>query len=153
MFPSVSTKPTSVFRTAFDIIDTDHDEKISRDDLRRFYVGLSSGGVDVDDDVIGFMMSVADFNKDGFVEYEEFERVLDVNGKTRGSNKEVLEDVFKLIDKDGDGKLSRDDLKSYMQWAGFDVSDNDIETMMKLGGGDDKGGVCFDDFVSLFSNF
>ncbi|KAJ6432087.1 hypothetical protein OIU84_019362 [Salix udensis] len=78
---------------------------------------------DADDDVIGSMMSVADFNKDGFVEYAEFERVLDgfsENKKSSSSTRStfgVMEDVFRVMDKDGDGKLSADDLKSYMQWG------------------------------------
>ncbi|KAJ9154618.1 hypothetical protein P3X46_027937 [Hevea brasiliensis] len=145
-----NTQTTSDLRAAFDILDADHDGKISRDDLRKFYAGLSSGDPN-DDDVIGSMISVADFNKDGFVEYEEFKRVLDDNGKKRSRNNGVMEDVFKVMDKDGDGKLSHEDLKSYMQWAGFDASDDDIKAMMKLGGGDDKDGLSFGDLLKILS--
>ncbi|OAY27613.1 calcium-binding protein CP1 [Manihot esculenta] len=145
-----NTKTTSDFKEAFDILDADHDGKISRDDLRRFYAGLSSGDAD-NDEVLGSMISVADFNKDGFVEFEEFKRVLDGNGKKRSCNNGVMEDVFKVMDKDGDGKLSHDDLKSYMQWAGFDASDDDIKAMMKLGGGADKDGVSFGDLLKILS--
>ncbi|KAI5579494.1 hypothetical protein BDE02_08G092700 [Populus trichocarpa] len=148
----------SDFRPAFDVLDADHDGKISKDDLRMFYAGFSSNGAD--DDFIGSMMSVADFNKDGFVEYDEFERVLDgasekkkSSSSTRSSSG-VMEDVFKVMDKDGDGKLSVDDLKSYMQWAGFDASDDDIKAMIKLAcysGGGDKDGVTYDDFLKILA--
>ncbi|EEF43108.1 calcium-binding protein CP1 [Ricinus communis] len=145
------------FRTAFDVLDADRDGKISKEDLRMFYAGIQNGGVgdDGDDDVIGSMMSVADFNKDGFVEYDEFERVLDgndVNKKKRSCCNGVLEDVFKVMDKDGDGKLSHDDLKSYMQLAGFDANDEDIKAMIKLGsssGGNKKDCVSFDDLIKI----
>ncbi|KDP27935.1 hypothetical protein JCGZ_19015 [Jatropha curcas] len=137
------------FRTAFDVLDADRDGKISRDDLRSFYTGFLSGGAD--DDVIGSMMSLADFNKDGFVEYEEFERVLNGNGKRKKTYNGVMEDVFKVMDKDGDGRLSHEDLKSYMQWAGFDLADEDVKAMIKLGGGDDKDSVSFDDLLKILS--
>lgn len=148
----------SDFRPAFDVLDADHDGKISKDDLRMFYAGFSRN--DADDDVIGSMMSVADFNKDGFVEYDEFERVLDGASEKKKSSSStrsgsgVMEDVFKVMDKDGDGKLSVDDLKSYMQWAGFDASDDDIKAMIKLAccsGGGDKDGVTFDDFLKILA--
>nr|XP_007154395.1 hypothetical protein PHAVU_003G115800g [Phaseolus vulgaris]ESW26389.1 hypothetical protein PHAVU_003G115800g [Phaseolus vulgaris] len=65
----------SDFRPAFEVLDADRDGKISRDDLRAFYAGVH-GGVGGGDELIGAMMTVADTNKDGFVEYEEFERVV-----------------------------------------------------------------------------
>ncbi|CAK7340476.1 unnamed protein product [Dovyalis caffra] len=148
----------SDFRPAFDVLDADHDGKISKDDLRMFYAGFSSNGAD--DDIIGSMMSVADFNKDGFVEYEEFERVLDgvnENKKSSSSTRStsgVMEDVFKVMDKDGDGKLGVDDLKSYMQWAGFDATDDDIKAMIKLAGcavGGDKDVVTYDDLLKILA--
>ncbi|KAJ4825237.1 hypothetical protein Tsubulata_039370 [Turnera subulata] len=168
------TKAGADFRSAFDVLDADHDGKISKEDLRMFYSGFSNtaAGAGDDEDVIGSMMSVADFNRDGFVEYEEFERVLGgvLNKKKRNSsssnnntnkshynnNGGVMEDVFKVMDKDGDGKLSVDDLKSYMQWAGFDATDDDIKAMIRLGGGgagddDHKDGVSFDDLLRILA--
>lgn len=148
----------SGFRPAFDVLDADHDGKISKDDLRVFYAGFSRN--DDDDDVIGSMMSVADFNKDGFVEYDEFERVLDgfsENKKSSSSTRStfgVMEDVFRVMDKDGDGKLSADDLKSYMKGAGFDATDDDIKAMIRLAGcaaGGDKDVVTYDGLLKILA--
>ena len=71
---AATTAVGSDLRPAFNVLDIDHDGKISREDLRKFYSGFSSGGAD--EEAIKTMMSVADLNKDGFVEYYEFERVL-----------------------------------------------------------------------------
>ncbi|KAB1213825.1 Squidulin [Morella rubra] len=141
----------SDLRPAFDVLDADHDGKISRDDLRMFYAGFSSRGADEED--IKSMISVADLNRDGFVGYDEFESVL---GARRGSTQQgrgggVMEDVFRMMDKDGDGMLSREDLKSYMEWAGFSVSDEDIRAMIALGGGDKKGGVSYDGLLKILA--
>ncbi|KAI3687187.1 hypothetical protein L1987_80880 [Smallanthus sonchifolius] len=127
----------SDLRSAFEILDVDRDGKISHEDLKTSYA-------DADDDVIGSMMTVADSNKDGYVEYDEFEKVFD--SKRSGG---VLEDVFKAMDGDGDGKVGFRDLRSYLNSAGFEVSDDEIEAMIKLGDGDDEiGGVTFDGFLN-----
>ncbi|KAF8017608.1 hypothetical protein BT93_H2714 [Corymbia citriodora subsp. variegata] len=148
-------------RSAFDVLDADHDGKISGDDLRSFYAGFS-GGVG-DEDVLETMMAVADANRDGFVEYEEFEHVLSRGGgdaKT-GSRKKrsqqsaaaggLMEDVFRVMDKDGDGRLSCEDLRSYMAWAGLNVSEDEIKAMIRLGGGSEAEGVSLDGLVKVLA--
>ncbi|XP_027332640.1 calcium-binding protein CP1 [Abrus precatorius] len=141
---------SSDFRPAFDVLDTDRDGKISRDDLRAFYSGVH-GGVPGGDDVIGAMMTVADINKNGFVEYDEFERVVTGNAERRALGCGAMEDVFRVMDKDGDGKLSHRDLKSYMAWAGFHATDEDIKAMIRFGGGDQNGGVTFDGLLRILA--
>ncbi|RDX85051.1 putative calmodulin-like protein 6, partial [Mucuna pruriens] len=143
--------PSSDFRPAFDVLDADRDGKISRDDLRVFYAG-AHGGVGSDgDDAIGAMMTVADTNKDGFVEYEEFERVVAGNAERKPVGCGAMEDVFKVMDKDGDGKLSHQDLKTYMASAGFPATDDDINAMIRFGGGHQNGGVTFDGLLRILA--
>ncbi|XP_020228229.1 calcium-binding protein CP1 [Cajanus cajan] len=146
MCPSGRTL-ASGFRPAFDVLDADRDGRISRDDLRAFYAGLhgSGGG----EEAIGAMMTVADTNKDGFVEYEEFERV--VAGNAEPSAWGAMEEVFRVMDKDGDGKLSHRDLKTYMASAGFPATDDDTPAMIRFGGGDQHGGVTFDGLLRILS--
>ncbi|KAL5700312.1 hypothetical protein ACHQM5_025771 [Ranunculus cassubicifolius] len=143
-----SRETTSEFRSAFDILDTDHDGKISRDDLRTFYTNTKPATTTTSDEDIGTMISVADFDKDGFVEFDEFKRVLNRPGRGGG----LMEDVFRMMDRDGDGMVGFDDLKSYMEFAGFDsTTDQDIKTMIKLGGGDDNAGVSFQGFLKILA--
>lgn len=124
----------------------DRDGKISRDDLRTFY------GDKLGDEAIGSMMTVADENKDGFVEYEEFEKVLEDRRSWRREEKGgVMEEVFRVMDRDGDGKVGHGDLKSYLGWAGFEASDEDIKAMIRLGGGDENGGVTFDGLCKILA--
>ncbi|KAL3626615.1 hypothetical protein CASFOL_030164 [Castilleja foliolosa] len=138
--------------SAFQVLDVDGDGKISYDDLRASYGGFSGPGGS-DEDVIGSMISLADSNKNGFVEYEEFERVL--NGKKKGKNGRVggdaMADAFRVMDKDGDGKVGHEDLKSYLSWAGFEAHDEDVKAMIRLGGGDEDGGVTFEGLLKILS--
>ncbi|XP_028753571.1 calcium-binding protein CP1-like [Neltuma alba] len=137
------------FRPAFDVLDVDHDG-ISRNDLQSFYHRFCHE--DVDDDTIGSMMTAADTNKDGFVQYEEFERMLEIAG-CGGCGGGVMKEVFRVMNKhDGDGKLSHKDLKSFMEWAGIAVTDQDIDDMIALGGGGDRSdGVSFDGFMQILN--
>uniref|UniRef100_A0A5B6YUG4 Putative calmodulin-4 n=1 Tax=Davidia involucrata TaxID=16924 RepID=A0A5B6YUG4_DAVIN len=149
--PETTKRPD--LRSAFDVIDADHDGKISRDDLRKFYSGFY-GATASDEDVIGSMISAADSNKDGFVEYDEFEKVLisreRINGG-RGGGWGVMEEVFKVMDRDGDGKLSHDDLKSFLTLAGFNSSDDDIKAMIRLSGGDEVDAVTYDGLLKILA--
>ncbi|KAE8683496.1 putative DNA replication complex GINS protein SLD5 [Hibiscus syriacus] len=151
--PSRPTKTNSPleFRSAFEVLDADRDGKIGREDLRRLYAGFCNGNDSGynEDDMIESMISLADLNKDGFVEYEEFEHVLGLSSKKKKTIFEVImEDVFKVMDKDGDGRLSHEDLKSYMEWAGFSASDEDIKAMITLGG-DDEQDVSFNALLQI----
>ncbi|KAL4579243.1 hypothetical protein LXL04_015381 [Taraxacum kok-saghyz] len=132
----------SDLRSAFEVLDADHDGKISREDLKTSYA-------DADDAVIGTMMTVADSNNDGYVEYDEFEKVL--NSDNRGSNG-VMKDMFKSMDRDGDGKVGFGDLTSYLSSAGFEVNDDEIKAMLGLGGVDGEAdGVTFDEFLKILA--
>ncbi|KAL9671178.1 hypothetical protein QQ045_008744 [Rhodiola kirilowii] len=131
MFPS--GRP--LFRPAFDVLDTDGDGRISREDLQSFYT---------DEDVIGSMVSSADFNLNGVVEYGEFERILS-DSVARGGG--VMEEVFKSMDADGDGRVSYSDLKIYLSGAGLVVSDEEIEAMILLGG----DGVSYEGLLAILA--
>lgn len=97
------------------------------------------------------MISAADSDKDGYVEYEEFERVLK-GGKNGGRNVNgAMEDAFRVMDKDGDGIVGHEDLKSYLSWAGLEARDEDVRAMIRLGGGDENGGVTFDGLLKILS--
>lgn len=131
-------------------MDADHDGKISDSDLRTFYSSVSSvrHGHEDEDDMIKAMINVADSNKDGFVEYDEFEGVLN-EGDNETIDGGVMEGLFKVMDRDGDGKLGFQDLKSYLELVGIRVSDDEIKSMILLGAGNVTDGVSFLDFLHI----
>ncbi|XP_064950616.1 calcium-binding protein CP1-like [Musa acuminata AAA Group] len=129
-------------RPAFDVLDADRDGKISQDDLKAFF---SSGvAAALSDEDIGSMISAADADRDGLVEFEEFERVL---GRPRGGDG-VMAEAFRVMDRDGDGKVGFGDLKAYLKMAGLPASDDDIWTMIRMGGSD---GISFDALVKILA--
>ncbi|XAR49703.1 hypothetical protein NMG60_11032979 [Bertholletia excelsa] len=145
--PQRSASTRSDLRPAFDVLDSDRDGRISRDDLRAFYAGFCGGP---EEEVIRSMMWAADANSDGYVEYEEFERVL--KERERGERKRgVMEEAFKVMDRDGDGRVGYEDLREFFQRTGLDAGDEDIKAMLRLGGGDETQGVTLDGLLKILA--
>ncbi|CAM0872913.1 unnamed protein product [Alopecurus aequalis] len=130
-------------RPAFDVLDADRDGRISRDDLKSFYANAGGATKErFDDDDIAAMIAAADADLDGFVQYDEFEGLLGRAAKVGagGGCGSAMEDAFRLMDRDGDGKVGFEDLKAYLGWAGMPVADDEIRAMITMAG-DGDGGV------------
>ncbi|OEL33852.1 hypothetical protein BAE44_0005127 [Dichanthelium oligosanthes] len=126
-------------RPAFDVLDADRDGRISRDDLKSFYAssGTTAGGR-FDDDDLAAMIAAADADRDGFVQYHEFERLLAGRAAVAGG-RSAMEDAFRLMDRDADGKVGFEDLRAYLVWAGMPAADDEVRAMLRLAGGRDGG--------------
>ena len=127
-------------RPAFDVLDADRDGRISREDLKTFY---ATAGGRFDDDDLAAMIAAADADRDGFVQYDEFERLLAGRAAAGGAGgRSAMEDAFRLMDLDGDGKVGFEDLKAYLAWAGMPAADEEVHAMIRVaGGGDGDEGV------------
>ncbi|KAF3775495.1 Caltractin [Nymphaea thermarum] len=130
-------------RDAFVVLDADGDGRIGPEDLR-------AAGF-VDEEEIGTMISVADANKNGFVELEEFEQVLGPARAGEAAGRRVMDEAFRMMDRDGDGVVGFSDLRAYMSWAGVPASDKEIRAMLRMGGGDGTKGVSCDDLVRILT--
>ncbi|KAE8730961.1 putative DNA replication complex GINS protein SLD5 [Hibiscus syriacus] len=147
---------TLAFRSAFEVLDGDGDGKISKEDLKRFFEAafyFPNATFHDEDEIIRAMISLADSNSDGFVEYDEFERLLGLLESKQTAAAEVMGDAFKVMDKDGDGRLSYEDLKNYMRWADLSAEDEDIKAVIRFCDSDDDNneneGVSFDGLLKI----
>ena len=60
-----------------------------------------------------------------------------------------IDDVFKLFDKNGDGKISRDELKQgYRQYYGTDLTDTQINEIFDRLDVNRDGDISYNEFVS-----
>lgn len=146
--PSAAAVSSPDFRPAFDVLDADRDGKISRDDLKSFY---SASVGPTDDDVIASMISAADSDRNGFVDFEEFERVLAGGGGAGGGELGIMEEAFRVMDRDGDGLVGFEDLKKCLEWAGMGLGDEDVRAMIRMGGGDENEGVRLEGLMKILA--
>lgn len=132
-------------RPAFDVLDADHDGRISRDDLKAFYSSFAASALRDDD--ISSMISAADADRNGFVDFDEFQRVLG----SRSAAGSVMEEAFRVMDQDGDGKVGFEDLKAFLGWAGIPAGDEEIKAMIRMGEADAADGVRFDALMKILA--
>ncbi|GAB2221019.1 hypothetical protein Drorol1_Dr00012181 [Drosera rotundifolia] len=134
-----SVRRKSDLLQAFNVLDADRDNKISKDNLRRTSSSSSSLSTSDDNDrLIDTMISHADSDNDGYVQFHEFQQVLN-KGQRKSQNNVgglisgVMEEAFKVMDRDGDGRLGVDDLREFLGMGGVVVSDKEAREMMRLG--------------------
>lgn len=70
-------------------------------------------------------------------------------GPLAGPSTPELERVFRYLDKNGDGKISPAELRSYMQTMGEELSPEHAAAVVESTDSDGDGLLGFDDFVKL----
>ncbi|PKU82932.1 calcium-binding protein CP1-like [Dendrobium catenatum] len=137
---------TQEIQSAFDVLDADSDGRISRDDLRSFFSRFPAAS----DEVICAMISAADTDRNGYVEFAEFESILHAGGGCVAGDG-IMDEAFRMMDRDGDGRVGFEDLKAYLRWAGMPADDEDVREMICSGGCDEASGVAFDDLLRILA--
>ena len=63
--------------------------------------------------------------------------------------KDEFREAFEVMDKDGDGNISGEDLKQVMIQLGVNLSKEDVEEMIKVADKNGSGKVNLDEFLSI----
>ena len=109
---------------------------------------MESLGKDATPTEIQDMIDNADVNSDGKIEFEEFVRLMADDSSSIDHDKELLA-AFKVFDKDGNGKISHTELKQVMDDLGENMTEKEIDTMIKDADTDDDGMVNYQEFLSM----
>eukprot|EP00475_Leptophrys_vorax_P001763 TRINITY_DN1097_c0_g1_i1.p1 TRINITY_DN1097_c0_g1~~TRINITY_DN1097_c0_g1_i1.p1 ORF type:complete len:236 (+),score=14.72 TRINITY_DN1097_c0_g1_i1:163-870(+) len=160
----------------FDLMDRDRDGRISAAELASVLASLGEDERRIDDTVRA-MMSQADVDGDGYVDFEEFLRVSQSAyggscapaafcasstsappvagdrylGEREGPTLDDLEAAFRLFDRNGDGYITADELREVMAgiWEDEDLT---VDECLAMIGGvdiDGDGRLCFEEFVRM----
>ena len=98
----------SMIRDDFLVIDKDGDGRINREELLEVLEGQTEENVD-------FMMKLMDVDCNGTVEFHEFLEIMAVLTYHKGINKSTWKQMFRALDKNGDGFLSEDEIKRFYE--------------------------------------
>ena len=63
--------------------------------------------------------------------------------------KDEFREAFEVMDTDGDGNISADDLKKVMEQLGCNLGKEDLEEMIKVADKNGSGKVNLDEFLSI----
>merc|ERR1719483_1664144 len=155
MFPAATATLTKVqqsfrslndVKSAFRKFDSDGDGHISRSELRQVMSSFSEPEVDS-------IFALGDKDQSGGIDYQEFIAMMIPNSSTvlkRVSSQfnsiSAVKEGFKRIDNNGDGAISRQELKQVMH-----LSDEELDVVFALGDIDQDGEISMAEFIPLMS--
>lgn len=93
---------------------------------------------------------IADVDKDGSgaIDYEEFEHMMTAKIGERDS-KEELSKAFRIIDQDGNGKISNIDIQRIAKELGVNLTLDEIQDMVQEADRNGDGEIDFDEFIRM----
>ena len=141
-----SFKSMNDVKAAFRKYDTDGDGHISRSELRGVMSSFSEGEVDS-------IFALGDKDQSGGIDYQEFVSMMIPSSAailkrvaSQFSSVNQIKDGFKRIDANGDGSISRQELRS-----GLQLADNDLDVIFAIGDIDQDGEISLGEFIRLMS--
>ena len=146
---SVSFSSASEVKQAFKKFDANGDGHLDKSELKKL---LISSGKKVSDQEVDVLFRQGDVDGDGLIDIQEFVKLMfpasnATLNKLQQSFKS-LNDVkasFRKYDSDGDGHISRSELRGVM--ATF--SEQEVDSIFALGDKDQSGGIDYQEFVAM----
>lgn len=111
---------------------------------------MKSLGQNPTDKELKRMINSVDDNGDNEIDFEEFLVLMSSKkGGARVDPDRELRDAFKVFDKDGNGSISKSELKHLMSNLGQRLSDEELDAMMGEVDTDGNGEIDFDEFKQM----
>ncbi|XP_060083010.1 myb-like protein Q [Ylistrum balloti] len=129
----------------FSHFDVNGDQRISRYEILR---AMRCMGIHPTNDEFDKMMQPVDEDKDGYVSFSEFEKVMMRSISLQEYEGKVLRDSFKMFDLDGDGYISKDELKQILTAAGDKMAEQKAEELLLEADTNNDGKISYDEFVA-----
>ncbi|XP_033214696.1 calmodulin-like isoform X2 [Belonocnema kinseyi] len=149
--PTISKSQMKEFREAFRLFDKDGDGSITKEELGRV---MRSLGQFARAEELRTMLQEIDIDGDGNVSFEEFvEIVSNIGGESAAAptdqdqEEQELRDAFRVFDKHNRGYITASDLRAVLQCLGEDLSEEEIEDMIKEVDVDGDGRIDFYEFA------
>jgi len=129
---------------AFCVFDQDGNGKISKAELTNVVKWLGTTTTDADLDV---MMSSADLDGSGYIEFNEFLPLIAKEFRSsKKTNKEVQE-AFRCFDQNGDGVITAREFREAVGKMGQNLSEQEVAQFMKSVDKDGDGVITFEEFA------
>lgn len=131
---------------AFNILDEDGDGKLTSVEMKML---LQSQFMVFTDSQVDEAVKELDTDGSGTIEFPEFEAYVIKNGLSKPTKEEFGEDMrdaFEMFDADGDGYIDTEEFKAFMQMFGDQMSDEEIQVMMKEADANGDGKIDYHEF-------
>lgn len=144
---SITEEQIEVYKEAFLMYDKNGDSKITIDE---FGDVIKSLGLNPTSDQLVTLMKEIDLDNSGTVDFNEFAIWMSIKMSPEKYDKSAdLENTFKIFDENGDHFITAAELKNVMNKLGQNLSDDEINLMIKEADTDGDKQVNYKEFVSL----
>ncbi|XP_054716092.1 calcium-binding protein E63-1-like isoform X3 [Uloborus diversus] len=145
----LSESQVKELKTAFCMLDKNQDGRVNLSEMKMM---LSNLGIKIEDCVVEALISQASERDDGLVSEEEFLGWMASQEEIGGQEDDIMEDLlaaFRVFDKDGNGYITKDELKMAMDIIGEPVTEVQLDEMLKATDIDHDGRINYEEFVKI----
>lgn len=137
------------FRASFQMFDKNGDGAI---DTKELGIVMKECNQHPTDEELRDMINDADCNGNGTIEFPEF---LEMMAKKQAEGEDESAELiaaFKVFDKDSNGTISPEELRQVMSSLGEQMTDEEIDEMIKAADTDGDGQVNYEEFVKMMTS-
>ena len=148
MVENLTDEKIMEFKAAFELFDKDRNGKITSKELGTVMRGL---GQNPTEEELKQMIREVDLDGNGTIDFKEFLCLMVKKMKDTDTEEELLE-AFKVFDRDGNGLISGNELQHVMTSLGENISQDEVEEMIKEADLDGDGYINYEEFVRMILN-
>jgi len=138
-------------RCAFNMLDRNKDGQLSVPELQTM---LKTFNIDVPDELVLELFHHCSHTGSGElteIEFLEFVSTHLTDDGPPGTTEDDFRAAFRVFDKDNNGFITRDELKTAMELLGEQMTDDDIDNMIAMADLNKDGKIDYEEFTRLLS--
>jgi len=132
------------FKEAFSVFNKGQDGFIT---IKELGAAMRSLGHNPTEAELGDMINEVDLDGNGLIDFPEF--LLMMSRKNAPEPESEIKEAFKVFNKGGSGRVTKDELKTALTAMGEKLTDEEIAEMMEEADLDKDGGLKYDEFVKI----
>ncbi|XP_077594211.1 centrin-3-like isoform X2 [Stigmatopora nigra] len=132
-------------REAFELFDTDHDNKI---DYQQLKMAMRALGLEVKKEDVMQILNEFDHDESGRINFNDFREVATERMLDRDPKEEILK-AFRLFDDDESGAIGLRKLKRVARELGLDTGEDELRSMISTFDTDGDGEINQEEFLSI----
>ena len=144
----ISEEKITEFKEAFEIFDKDKDGYITTKELGDIMKNLGQTPSEAE---LQDMINEVDIDGNGTIDFKEFLGLMARKMRDADTEEELIE-AFKVFDRDGNGLISGNELQHVMNSLGENISQDEVEEMIKEADLDGDGYINYEEFVRMILN-
>ena len=139
------SSPIASYQQSFSLFDRDGDGCITGQELGDV---MKSMGHHPTQSEVQDMINEHDADGNGTIEFPEFLAMM--TRRTADLDSEMMQ-AFRVFDRDGNGYISATDLRALMENLGEELSEEEVQDMMREADGNGDGHIDYKEFVAMMS--